>query len=211
MEFEAHLTGVNRSVSVLERAGRPAGAVRLDRRFPVPVADLWEAVTHPVRLARWFLPVQGDLKPGGRYRLEGNAEGAITACERPFRLALTWEFGEDVSWVDVQLSRGAAGLSSLALTHTALHSAHWDQYGPGATGVGWELGLLGLTMHLETPGAARLDEAAFAASPSGKAFLLGSSTRWGEAAVTAGAAPEEARAAARRTAAFYTGDSALAS
>ena len=49
---------------------------------------------------------------------------------------------------------------------------------------------------------------AFATSPNGKEFITGSSERWGQAAVAAGTDPADAEAAARRTTAFYTGESA---
>ena len=52
------------------------------------------------------------------------------------------------------------------------------------------------------------DEAALATSPDGKAFIAGSSEGWAQAAVAAGMDPDAARAAARRTTAFYTGESA---
>ena len=206
-DVEAQLGAVERSVSSLGRDGQPVRAVTLARRYSTTVEDLWDAVTNPERIPRWFLPIGGHLKPGGRYQLEGNAGGLITACERLTHLALTWEFGEDVSWVDARFSDDGIGRSSLALTHTAHVSDHWDEYGPGATGVGWELGLLGLSLYLAKPAEPKLDEAAFAISPEGRAFITGSSERWGQAAVAAGTDPAAARAAARRTTAFYTGES----
>ena len=210
MEFdvEGHLAAVERSVSSLERDGRPARAVTLARSFATTLEDLWDAVTSGRRIAHWFLPIDGRLEAGGRYQLEGNASGVITACERPSYFALTWEFGGDVSWVEVHLSGDEAESARLSLTHTALLTDHWHEYGPGATGVGWDSGLLGLPIHLAQPNAPKLDAAAFAASPDGKAFITGSSERWGRAAVAAGADPDDARAAARRTATFYTGEAA---
>lgn len=65
---------------------------------------LWEATTTPERLARWFLPVEGDLKLGGRYQLEGNAGGTITRCDPPEALDMTWEFGGGTSWVNLRLA-----------------------------------------------------------------------------------------------------------
>ena len=59
------------------------------REYPTTVEDLWEAITVPERIARWFLPVEGDLKLGGRYQLKGNAGGTITRCEPPQALDLT--------------------------------------------------------------------------------------------------------------------------
>ncbi len=208
LDVERHLGAVERSVSSLEREGQPARAVVLCRRFPTGVADLWDAVTNGQRIPCWFLPVSGRLEAGGRYELEGNAGGVITACERPSHFALTWEFGDDVSWVDVRLSADGNDHARLTLTHTAHLSEHWTEYGPGAVGVGWELGLMGLAIHLAHPTAPMPDGAAFPASRDGKAFITGSSEGWRQAAVAAEADLAAARAAARRTAAFYTGEPA---
>ena len=205
-DIEGHLGAVERAVSELERGGRPASGITLVRGYAVTVAELWDSVTNPERIPRWFGPITGDLRPTGRYQLEGNAGGVISACEPPSRLALTWEFGEDESWVELRLSDAGKGRSRLSLTHTAHLSEHWEQYGPGATGVGWELGLLGLCLHLTKPDEPKLDEAAFASSADGRAFIIGSAERWGQAAVAAGTEAAVAEAAARRTAAFYTGE-----
>lgn len=208
VDAESHLAAVERSVSSLERDGRPARAITLGRSFPVPLEDLWDAVTNGARIPQWFLPVTGELELGGRYQLEGNAGGEITACEPPSFYAVTWEFAGDTSWVDVRCSPEETGAARLELTHTALLSPHWNQYGPGATGVGWELGLLGLFLHLDQPDEPKLDGEAFAASPEGKALIKGSAEAWGEAGIAAGEEPEAARTAAGRTAAFYTGEPA---
>ncbi len=208
LDVERHLGAVERSVSSLERDGQPARAVTLARSYGTTVDDLWDAVTNGVRIPRWFMPISGDLKLGGRYQLEGNAGGVITACARPSHLALTWEFGGDVSWVEVRFSDDGAGHARLTLTHTAHISEHWTKYGPGAVGVGWELGLMGLAIHLTQPNEPKLDEVAFSASPDGKAFIAGSSEGWGQASIAVGTDADAARAAARRTTAFYTGESA---
>ena len=204
---EGHLSAVERSVSSLERDGLPARAVTLSRVYESANEDLWDALTNAERIPRWFLPVSGNLVPGGRYQLEGNAGGIITACERLSHFALTWEFGEDVSWVEVRFSELANGHTRLTLTHTALLSEHWGMYGPGAVGVGWDLGLLGLALHIVQPNEPKPDEAAFATSTSGKSFITGSSERWGSASVAAGTDTVAAGEAARQTTAFYTGES----
>ena len=110
-----------------------------------------DAVTNGERIPRWFLPVSGEFELGGRYQLEGNAGGVITACERRSHFAVTWEFGNDVSWVEVRCSDDGAGGGRLTLTHTRQVSEHWEEYGPGAVGVGWDLGLPGLAIHLAQP------------------------------------------------------------
>ena len=208
LHVESHLAAVERTVSSLERDGQPARAVTLARSYATTVADLWDAVTSGDRIARWFLPVGGNLELGGRFQLEGNAGGTITHCEPPSFLAVTWEFGDNVSWVEARLREDGTGRARLELTHTALLSDHWTEFGPGAVGVGWEMGLLGMELHLTRPNEPKIDAQTFHLTLEGKALHTGSSEAWGEAAIVAGADPAAARAAARRTTAFYTGEPA---
>lgn len=72
-----------RRVENREHLGKPALVAIAGRTYDTTVEDLWDALTTPERLARWFLPVEGDLEPGGRYRLEGNASRTIDRCRRP--------------------------------------------------------------------------------------------------------------------------------
>jgi hypothetical protein len=207
IDFEAHLQATARTVTVLEREGRPARGVTLERTYETTAEDLWDAATNPERLPRWFLPVSGDLRPGGRYELEGNASGTITECIPPRWLSVTWEFGSEVSWVEVRITPEGDARSRLTLCHVCPVDDHyWPAYGPGAAGVGWDLGLIGLDVHLS--GSERIDEAELAASAEGRAFIAGLSQDWGRAAVAAGEEPVQAEAAAHRTTAFYTGDEA---
>lgn len=205
---EAQLNAATRCVSSPERDGESVHAVTIVRSYPTTVEDLWDAVTNGKRISRWLLSISGELELNGRYQLEGNAGGVITACRRPSHFEITWEFGGDVSWVEVRIAKDGTGHARLRLTHTARRSPHWDDYGPGATGVGWEMGLMGLSIHITQPDEPLQDETAFVASPEGRAFISGSSRGWEEAAVAAGTDPVAARAAANRTTAFYTGESA---
>ncbi len=205
-DFELSLAAAERSVSALERDGRPARAVGLSRSYATAPADLWDAATNADRIPRWFLPISGDLALGGRYQLEGNAGGLVTACEPGAHFAVSWEFGGDVSWLEVRFRGDGPGGARLTLAHTSVVTEHWERYGAGATGVGWDLILLGLAMHVADPAAPKPDEVAFVTSPDGRAFIAGSSAAWAEAAVAAGEEPTTARAAAARTTAFYTGD-----
>ena len=208
LDVERLLGAVERTVSSLERDGQAARAVTLARSYATTVEDLWDAVTSAERIPRWFLPVSGRLEPGGRYQLEGNAGGTVMYCEPPSHLGLTWEIGGDVSWVEARLRSEGTGRSRLAITHTAPVSEHWRKFGPGAVGVGWEMGLLGMELHLARPNEPKLDTATFHTTRDGRALLVGSSAAWGRAAEAAGTDPEVARAAAQCTAAFYTGDTA---
>ncbi|MYB37325.1 MAG: SRPBCC family protein [Gammaproteobacteria bacterium] len=206
LDVEGLLGAVERTVWSLERDGQPARAVKLTRSYATTVDDLWDAVTTAERIARWFGPVSGELELGGRYQLAGNAGGTITQCEPPAYLGLTWEFGDNVSWVEAQVAADGAGRARLSLTHTALLSDHWHEFGPGAVGVGWEMGLLGMELHLTRPNEPKIDETTFHTTPEGKALLTGSSEAWGRAAIAAGTDAEVAQASARRTTAFYTGE-----
>ena len=203
---ETQLAALERTVAFLEKDGQPASAVSLCRSFATTLEDLWHAVTNPGRIPRWFAPVSGNLEPGGRYQVEGNAGGTVFACESQSHFGLTWEFAGDVSWVAVQVWEEEAGQVGLVLIHTALLSPHWDQFGPGAVGVGWEMAFLGLALHLERPDAPKIEDEEFAYSDEGRAFITGSSEAWGQAAIVAGTEPAVANAAAGRTTAFYTGE-----
>ena len=205
-DFESHLGAAERTVSLLERDEHPASAVTISRSFATTVQDLWDAVTSDDRIPRWAMPISGELELGGRYQLEANAGGVITECEPLSHFSVTWEFAGDLSWVELCISDGESGAPQLSVTHTAHLSPHWDEYGPGAVGVGWELALAGLALHIEHPDEPKPDEMEFVTSADGKAFITGSSEAWGRAAVEAGTDPDVASAAAGRTTGFYTGE-----
>jgi len=204
MSFDPALPqdSVDRRVAAGHRHGERTLDVTLTRTFPVSRQRLWEVLTTPDRIAQWFLPVRGALTLGGRYQLEGNAGGDIVSCEPSARLGLTWEFGDDVSWVELALDDYSPG-SRLTLTHASRPSSHWSEYGPGALGVGWELALLALSRHLA--GEQRLDEDAFTTSAEGQALITRSSEGWGQASLAFGTDATKAQAATHRTTAFYTG------
>jgi uncharacterized protein YndB with AHSA1/START domain len=93
------------------------------------------ACTTADRIGRWFMPVTGDLRLGGKYQLEGNAGGEILSCEPPRRLRVTWVMGEGAaSEVEVRLSPGDGAENVLEPAHTAVvDPASWTKYGPGAS------------------------------------------------------------------------------
>ena len=204
-----HVFGAEfRRVETREHLGKPALVAVAVRAYDTTVDDLWDAITTPERLARWFLPIEGDLKLGGRYQLHGNAGGTITRCDKPHGLAATWEYNGDVSWVEVRLTAEGDRHARLELEHVAhVADEFWEQFGPGAVGIGWDMGLLGMAMHLENP-AAPLDRPAvdaWMASDEGKLLLRMSSDSWAEAAIANGTDPATARERADRCYAAYTG------
>ena len=199
----------DRRVVPTQLNGLPARVVTAGRTYQADIADVWDALTSARRLPRWFAPVSGDLEPGGRYQVEGNAGGEIQTCEPPRLFAVTWEFMGATSWLAVELTEVTEG-TRLELRHTQhTDNDFWTQFGPGATGVGWDLGLLGLGHHLA--GAPDVDPAqaeAWSLSEEGRVFSTGCAEGWAEADIAAGADPETARAAGAATGAFYRGESA---
>jgi hypothetical protein len=182
--------------------------VVVSQTYTATVDELWDACTNPERIPRWFLPVSGDLRLGGRYQLEGNASGTITECEPPHRFAATWEFGEATTWIEVRVSHAGDGRARFELEHVALIDIHWDEFGPGAVGIGWDLTFMGMALHM-TSGGEPVDSAAVTAwttSADGLEFMAASNEAWRDADITSGTDPEVAGPAADRTLAAYTGE-----
>jgi uncharacterized protein YndB with AHSA1/START domain len=206
-DLARHLGTTTRVVRNLERDGKPAKAVIVSAVYDTDPADLWDAITNPERLPRSFLPISGDLRVGGRYQFQGNAGGTITECVPNRRIAATWEFGASVTWLTVTLTP-MGERTKLKLEHVALVDPNFPPFGPGAVGVGWDLGLMGLARHLTVPDKVFPPEkaAGWAVSPEGKEFVRTSSTGWGEADIKAGEEPAKARAGAEMTRQFYTGE-----
>lgn len=199
-----------RRVENREHLGKPALVVVSARSYNTTVEDLWEAITTRERLVRWYLPIEGDLKVGGRYQLQGNASGTITRCDRPKAIDLTWEFGGATSWVNLRFAPDGqkARLTLEHIAHTdGVGEEHFKKYGPGAVGIGWDLSFHGLERHLSNPGATvdPAAEAAWSQSAEGKTFMRASGDAWGAAHAESGEDPAEARVRAERTIAFYTG------
>jgi hypothetical protein len=121
---------------------------------------------------------------------------------------VTWEFGGQVSWVNVGLTPDGEA-TRLELEHIAQIAdpdEFWDRFGPGAVGVGWDLSLMGLALHLAS--RATIDPAevaAWSASDEGKAFAAQSSDSWRRASIAYGTEQAAADAAAAQTTKFYQG------
>jgi uncharacterized protein YndB with AHSA1/START domain len=135
------LAAAHRAVG--RRAGRDGEvvAVRLRRAYDAELTDVWDAVTDPARLARWFSPVSGELRVGGTFQVEGNAAGEVLQCAPPEHFRVTW--GGPTSLVDVRLT--ADGESTVVeLEHSV--PIEIAQSGAGAlfVGPGWDAGVLAL-------------------------------------------------------------------
>jgi uncharacterized protein YndB with AHSA1/START domain len=207
IDIVREIEAVQREVGSGRIAAGEGRTIRLRRTYDAQIEDVWDALTSPERIGRWFLPISGDYRVGGRYQLEGNAGGEILSCDRPQRFKVTWAYGEpasptELSELEIRLAPAGEG-TTLDLEHTAIVPDElWDQFGPGAVGVGWDQGLLGLSIHLNT-GESVTDPMAWQLSDEGREFSTRSSAAWGAANEAAGASPEAAAKGVANTAAFY--------
>lgn len=196
---------VTREVRSGSRDGAPTKIAVARRTYSTDQADLWDALTNAERIPRWFLPISGELHAGGRYQLEGNAGGVVERCDEPESFAVTWEFGPTVSWLEVRLTPDGGGTRLELLHESPVDPGFWEQFGPGAVGVGWDLALLGLGLHLDSGAPVDPEMAtAFPVSPEGIEFARRAAAGWADAAVADGDEAGAAHEAAERTVAFYT-------
>jgi uncharacterized protein YndB with AHSA1/START domain len=206
IDVSEQVSAIRRQVGTRVLEAGEARVVTIARTYAAPVDDVWDACTNAERIPRWFLPVSGELRLGGRYQLEGNAGGTIERCDPPNGFAATWEYGGEMSWIELRLTAENAERTRFQLEHVAhVDDERWAQFGPGAVGVGWDLGLLGLALHLESGGEVdRAAAEAWTTSADGRDFMERCSEGWRAASVAAGTDSAEAEAAAQRTTAFYS-------
>jgi uncharacterized protein YndB with AHSA1/START domain len=140
-------------------------SVTLTRTCDADAHDVWDALTNPQRLPRWFYPVSGDLEVGGSFQFEGNAGGEIRRCDRPAWLQVT--FGGPESVLDVRLSE-TGGRTTLELIHSVPLAMAGSAAGALFVGPGWDGALLGLGIHLRglVAGAREAAVAQYTTAPS---------------------------------------------
>lgn len=177
------------------RTEQESAVVTLTRTYPADAEDVWDALTDPERIARWFSPVTGDLREGGTFQIQHNAGGDIVRCERPTWLSLT--FGSPDSLVDLRLSADGDS-TTLELAHTVPLAMAGSGAGALYPGPGWDGALLGLAMFLR--GEAIGDPFEAANSPQVIEFNKGSIDRWATAVEGSGTATAEQIAEARAVA-----------
>src|SRR5215813_10739048 len=167
-------------------------SVLLRRGYDAPIGDVWDAVTQPDRIRRWFLPISGELHVGGSFQLEGNAGGEILTCEPPRLLKVT--FGGPTSLVEVRLTAQGDSGTMLELEHTV--PIEMAQSGAGAlyVGPGWDGALMGLDLFLR--GHAVGDPVAAANSREAQEFSKQSVHAWAAVVKDSGTATAGQLAAA---------------
>ena len=114
------ISAVARTVGTRTLAAGEARVVTVARSYPDPVEEVWNACTAAERITRWLMPVSGELRLGGRYQLQGNAGGVVESCDPPRSFTATWEYGGEVSWIELHLTpRGTARGSRWSTSRTS--------------------------------------------------------------------------------------------
>jgi uncharacterized protein YndB with AHSA1/START domain len=209
VDADHQIKAVQRNIGTRTIDTGEAHVITISQSYDTDPADLWDAVTSIERIPRWFLPISGDLKVGGSYQLEGQANGTILTCDPPKNFTATWEYGGNVSWIDVSISSDGPDRARLVLEHIAevVDDAMWRQFGPGAVGMGWDSMLLGLAIHLST--GESIDPSfgkQWTGTDDGRRFLTLSADEWYTANVAFGVDPAVARAMADRCLKAYLGE-----
>jgi uncharacterized protein YndB with AHSA1/START domain len=206
VDVAQQISAVRRQVGKRVIEAGEARIVTVGQSYDTDPEDLWDAVTNAERLPRWFLPVTGELRLGGRYQLEGNAGGTVEKCDPPKSFFATWEWGGEISWIDVRILPEPGGKARLEFDHIAhVDDERWAEFGPGAVGIGWDLALHGLALHLAgAPDVNQEEVMAWYGTDEGRVFMTSSNERWYEANVASGEDEAAARASADRVIAAYT-------
>lgn len=129
---------------------RRGSAVHLERRLAASSDRVWAAWTDPVRLGRWFAPVESGVPGPGqtfvlRMAVHETVTCTVTRWEPPKRLEMIWDYtGEGASRFRLRLRDLPDGGTHVLLDH--------DQFHPGVDLVeyvaGWHTHLEGLVAQL---------------------------------------------------------------
>ncbi|GAA2812566.1 SRPBCC domain-containing protein [Kribbella solani] len=199
-----HLNAVQREVS---RTGETV-TVLMRRSYQAEPAELWDALTDPERMRRWFMPVTGELRVGGTFQLQGNAGGEILECEPPRRFKVT--FGGPNSLLELRLLPGAGSSTELELEHSMSEAPAPGGAGALWVGPGWDGGLLGLALYVTGELPADADPVQMANSPEVISYNEQSVRVWIEAVRSSGTTSEaDLTEAAKTSLAQFAPDATL--
>jgi uncharacterized protein YndB with AHSA1/START domain len=184
IDIASHLKAIHREVGSRPTESAEVVCVSLRRSFNSPIGDVWDALTNPERMQRWFLPISGDLRVGGTFQLEGNAGGDVLQCEPPRLLRVT--FGGPTSLVELRLSSAGESETVLELEHTVPIEMAGSGAGALYVGPGWDGAFMALGLFLD--GVVSDDPVAAANSPQGQEFSRQSVHAWATAIESSGTA-----------------------
>jgi len=97
------------------------------RVYDAPIDDVWDACTDPQRLRRWYAPVEGDLRPGGRFTQGDFGPGLVTRCEAPRLLTVALGGSADApapDEIELRLTARDDGTTMLEFEHATTLDSH---------------------------------------------------------------------------------------
>lgn len=192
IDITNQIDAIERQVSRREGPDGEEVAVLIRRSYDAPNTEVWDALTDPERMKRWFYPVSGDLHAGGTFQLEGNAGGEIKRCDPPRLLRVT--FGGPTSLVELRLSPDGDDRTLLELEHTVPIAIAMNGAGSLYVGPGWDGAFVGLDLYLK--GVMADDPVAAANSPEALELSRQSVHAWITAVEDSGTATAEEIASA---------------
>src|SRR3979490_2393882 len=130
IEVAHQINAVRRQVGTCVLEAGEARTITISQTYDASIDDVWDACTNAERIPRWFLPISGDLRLGGRYQLQGNAGGKIERCDPQTSFSAPWECGGEVSWIELRLTAEPQGGTRFELEHTAaVDDERWAEFG----------------------------------------------------------------------------------
>ena len=95
------------------------------RVFDAAIEDVWDACTDPARLARWYAPVEGDLRVGGEFTQGDLGPGKVVRCEAPHLLTVALGGGDpSPDEVELRLTQDTEGMTLLTFEHATTIDTH---------------------------------------------------------------------------------------
>ena len=120
-----HLGATTRAIEDSTHEGTPVKVVVASRTYPTDADDLWQAITDPERIPRWFAPVSGELRLGGRFQIEGNAGQTPRRLTTILNAHLTYGAIDDVFALGMQ-EYLSDFLSDIGAIGQSIHAAYLE-------------------------------------------------------------------------------------
>ncbi len=101
--------------------------LRFERELPYPPDEVWNAVTSATSIAHWLSQAEVELRPGGRFRLQGrcNVDGQVLEVRPNAVLRWTWPHPEHPhSEVMITIDGLGEAASRVTVTQTDLPTKH---------------------------------------------------------------------------------------
>ncbi|GAA1002023.1 SRPBCC family protein [Acrocarpospora macrocephala] len=183
IDIVQQIAAAHRAVELRSGADGESVSILVRRTYHTTIENVWNALTDPDRLRRWFLPVSGEFRVGGQFQVEGMASGDILHCDPPKLLRVT--YGHETSLVEVRLAEDGEA-TVLELDHTVPLALAGSVAGALYVGPGWDGAVMGLGLYLSG-----MDPVVAANSPEVLKFSSHSISVWESVVKAAGLATDE--------------------